>query len=147
MPNGMRRIVRERLRGGKTLLVLLLHNPLSMSPGEESPRPSSTLSVWWQTYRYPQVYLQPAKPLFEAVESLLSRTPLVPHQQPELQGKELLRAVGPSVACFLATLRYVSSVPRGLLGWLSTSASSTQAPCGLGKGKSKYGFTANDNDI
>jgi hypothetical protein len=43
MPNIMRRIVRERQRGGATLLVLLLHNPLAMSPGEESPIPSRAL--------------------------------------------------------------------------------------------------------
>jgi hypothetical protein len=66
---------------------------------------------------------------------LLSRTPLVPHAQSELQGKELLGAASPSVACFLATLRYGPLVPRGLLGGLSTSSSSTQAPCGLSKGK------------
>jgi hypothetical protein len=64
----------------------------------------------------PRIYLQPAKPLLEADVLLLIRTPLVPYQQPELEEKELLRTDGPSVACFLPTLRYVSSVPRGPLG-------------------------------
>jgi hypothetical protein len=39
-----------------------------------------------------QIYLQPAKPLLEADVLLLIRTPLVPHQQPKLEGKELLGA-------------------------------------------------------
>jgi hypothetical protein len=38
-----------------------------------------------------------------------------------------------SVACFLPTLRYTSSVPRGPLGGLSTSSSGTQAACALGE--------------
>jgi hypothetical protein len=64
---------------------------------------------------------------------LLIRTPLVPHQQPDLEVKELLRADGPSVACFPPTVRYVSLVPRGPLERLGTSLSGTQAPCGLGE--------------
>jgi hypothetical protein len=55
-----------RQRGGGANLVLLLHNPLAISPGEGSPNPSGDLSVWWQIPRLTRIYLQPAKPLFEA---------------------------------------------------------------------------------
>jgi hypothetical protein len=44
MPSIARRIVRERQRGGGANLVLLLHNPLAMSLGEESPEPLKCLT-------------------------------------------------------------------------------------------------------
>jgi hypothetical protein len=61
------------------------------------------------------VYLQLPESRLEAGELLLFRTPLVDRHQPELGEKELLRADGPSVACFLLTLCYGTSLPRGLL--------------------------------
>jgi hypothetical protein len=59
------------------------------------------------------VYLQPAKTLLEGIVLLLTRTPLVHSLEPCLLGKELLRADGPSVACFLATACYLRSFLGG----------------------------------
>jgi hypothetical protein len=47
------------------------------------------------------------------------------------KGKSYSGHDSPCVACFLPTLRYGPSLPRGLLGGLGTSSSSTQVPCGL----------------
>jgi hypothetical protein len=135
-----RRMARARGKGGFTLLGITLGiipcpYPLAMSLGEGSPDPTSTPTAWWQILRYPQVYLQSAELRLEISLLLLFRTPLVPHVQLCLLGKELLGAASPSVACFLATAYYGPSLPRGLLRRLRTSPSSPHAAGALGKGK------------
>jgi hypothetical protein len=67
-----------------------------------------------------------------SIESLVFCTPLVLHQQPDLGLTVLLGAASPSVAWVVPAVRYVSLVPRGPLGGLSTSSSGTQAACALG---------------
>jgi hypothetical protein len=55
------------------------------------------------------------------------------------KGKSYSEHVGSCVACFLATVCYGISLPRGPLRRLSTSPSGTQTACALGKNKTSYG--------
>jgi hypothetical protein len=122
-----------RLRGGGANLVLLLHNPLAMSPGEDSPIPSSDSSAWWQIFML-QIYLQPAKPRLEAIVWLLIRTPLVRFSWTSSRSERATRTVGPALpGSFFG--RYLPLASRGPLGGLSTSSSGTHTPCGLNKAK------------
>jgi hypothetical protein len=100
--------------GGSANLVVICIIPCPCPPGKDPRAPLVPYQLDGKPI-VPQVYLQPVKSLLEADLLLLIRTPLVHSLEPCLLGKELLRAVGPFVACFLATACYL----RSLLGGFS----------------------------
>jgi hypothetical protein len=112
--------------------------PLSMSPGEGSPNPSRWLiclmanpSFFGFTFNQLSHFLRLLCDCWFVPLSLIS-TNL------SWKRKSYSEHVGSCVACFLPTLRYGTSLPRGPLGGLGTSSSGTQTTCALGKDTS-YG--------
>jgi hypothetical protein len=130
MPNAMRRIVqsdKEEVQPSSCCYCII---PWPYPPGKNprSPLVPYQLNGKSSFFRFTFNLLRH----FLSIESLVTRTPLVPRNQPCLLLTVLLGTDGPCVAWVVAAACYGPSVPRGPLGGLSTSPSGTQTACALG---------------